>query len=272
VVQQIPGAGAPPRRGRPPDPRKRRAIARAATRLFLQRGFAGTSMDAVARAAGVSKLTVYAHFGDKDRLFQAIVRERCDAYNQPGSYETRPGLPVRDALCRIGRNFMGLILDPEVLRLHRVMVGEAARRPKMAELFFAAGPERTTGLLAEFLARGAERGDLELADPRLAADQFHALLTGMPHFRATLNVGPRLTPQQVHAHVERCVDLFLRGYGTGPGARGPDEHSSRGRAATRPAARDRGRGGRARGDGGRPEARPSGRALPARPAAAPPTR
>jgi TetR/AcrR family transcriptional repressor of mexJK operon len=271
VVQQITGPDPTPRRGRPPDPRKRRAIARAATRLFFQRGFAGTSMDAVARAAGVSKLTVYAHFGDKDRLFQAIVRERCDAYNRPESYDTRPGLPVRDALRRIGRNFVGLVLDPEVLRLHRVMVGEAARRPKMAELFFAAGPERTTGLLAEFLARGAARGDLALSDPRLAADQFHALLTGMPHFRATLNVGPRLTPRQADAHVERCVDLFLRAYGAAPRDDASEGLSSRGRAGARPAGRARRRGGRDRGDERR-VARPSVRARPARPAAGPPTR
>jgi TetR/AcrR family transcriptional repressor of mexJK operon len=214
-------AGPPPRRGRPPDARKRRAIARAAARLFFQRGFAGTSMDAVARAAGVSKLTVYAHFGDKDRLFQAVVRERCDRYNRPESYEIRPGLPAREALLRIGRNFMRLILDPEVLRFHRVMVGEAARRPKMAELFFAAGPERATGRLTEFLSRGAARGDFEIDDPRLAADHFHSLLKGMPHFRATLNLRPRISPQQLERHVEGCVDVFLRAYGVRPRAGAP---------------------------------------------------
>ncbi len=212
MVQQIPRSGTP-RRGRPPDPRKRRAIARAAARLFFRRGFAGTSMGAVARAAGVSKLTVYAHFGDKDQLFQAVVRERCDRYNRPESYQIGPGLPARQALHRIGRNFMRLVLDPEVLRFHRVMVGEAARRPKMAQLFFAAGPQRTTDRLTEFLGRGAARGDFELGDPRRAADQFHALLTGMPHFRATLNLRPRSSPRELERHVEDCVDLFLRAYG-----------------------------------------------------------
>jgi TetR/AcrR family transcriptional regulator, mexJK operon transcriptional repressor len=203
------------RRGRPPDPRKHRAIARAATRLFLERGFAGTSMDAVARAAGVSKLTVYAHFGDKDALFQAIVRERCERYNRPESFERYLALPPRDALSRIGHNFLALLLDPEVLRLHRVMVGEAGRRPKMAELFFEAGPERLAALVADFLRRSAELGRLELEDPRLAADQLHALFTGMPHFRASLNVAPKQTRAETARHVERCVDLFLRAYGRG---------------------------------------------------------
>lgn len=202
-----------PRRGRPPDPRKRRAILRAATRLFLQRGFAGTSMDAIAGAAGVSKLTLYAHFGSKDGLFQEMVRERCASYGQGGSYEALLAVPPRAALGRIGRSFLGLLLDPEVVRLHNVIAAESARRPRMARLFFSAGPERISAALADYLRRATEGGQLAVPDPALAAEQFHALVKGMPHFRATLHLRPPPTPAGLRANVERCVDLFLRAYG-----------------------------------------------------------
>jgi TetR/AcrR family transcriptional repressor of mexJK operon len=208
---KIPRSGA--RRGRPPDPGKRRAILRAATRLFLSRGFAGTSMDAVAREAGVSKLTVYGHFHDKESLFQAMVRARCDAYNRPEDLERYVALEPRDALQRMGRNFLSLLMSPQVLELHRVMVGEAARRPKMAELFFAAGPERTSALFAEYFRRATELGRLRVDDPETAAEHFQTLVKGMLHFRATLGLRPRPTRAQARAQVARAVDAFLRAYG-----------------------------------------------------------
>ena len=70
-----------PSPGRPKDMEKRAAVLEAAKNLFVSRGFEGTSMDAVAAEAGVSKLTVYSHFGDKDTLFKAAVQSKCE---QPG--------------------------------------------------------------------------------------------------------------------------------------------------------------------------------------------
>jgi TetR/AcrR family transcriptional repressor of mexJK operon len=188
---------------------------RAATRIFLAQGFAGASMDAIARAARVSKLTLYSHFGDKEGLFQEIVRERCDSFSRPESYEALLALPLRTGLCRIGHNFLALLLDSEVLRLHRVLVGEAARHRKMAELFFEAGPERSAGYLADFLRRASTTGRHRIPDPELGAQQLMALWKGRPHFRATLGLRPRPSAKQVAAHVEASVDLFLRAYAEG---------------------------------------------------------
>jgi TetR/AcrR family transcriptional repressor of mexJK operon len=228
-------------RGRPPDAAKRAAIARAASRLFLERGFAGTSIEAVARRAGVSKPTVYAHFGDKDGLFQTIVRERCESYAPPESPDGLLALPPREALRRLGHSFVSLLFDPEVLRLHRVLVGEADRHPKMSELFFEAGPERVSGALAGLLRRGSERGDYRIDDPVIAAQHFHALLRGMLHFRATLNLRPRASAAEIEEHVERCVDVFLRAHGAPRGRRL--------RGGSRSARRDGGRRPRPRGRG-----------------------
>ncbi len=202
-----------PRRGRPKDLGKRQAILDAATQLFLEHGFVGTSMDAVAASADVSKLTVYAHFADKDGLFQAIVRARCEADNRPARFDDYLDLPPREALTEMGRNFLALLLSPDVLRLYAVITAEARRRPKVAELFYAAGPERLTALFVDYFRRASARGQYAIDDPEVAADQFLSLLKGILHFRATLSLRPRATLAQVAAQVEKSVALFLRAYG-----------------------------------------------------------
>ena len=201
-----------PRRGRPPDLRKRQDILQAATKLFLARGFVGASMEAIAAAAGVSKLTVYSHFEDKERLFQEIVRARCDAYNAPDGFEAKLSEPLERVLGEIGRNFLSLLLADEALRLNRVMVTESVRQPRMAELFYAAGPMRLVARLADYLRRLAQRGDLELDDPREAAEQFLSLVKGPIQYRALLNLQPRTSRAQAGAQVDAAVKTFLRAF------------------------------------------------------------
>ncbi len=202
-------------RGRPPDPRKREAILRAATRLFLARGYAGASLDAVAAAARVSKPTVYAHYGDKEGLFQAVVRARCDAYNRPADFEGYAALPVDEALRRIGRNFLALLLSAESLRLGRAIVAEAERRPRVARLFFEAGPDRAVSRVSDFLRESTRRGVLDAPDADLAAAELLALLKGKIHYAATLGLRLPRPESDVERHGARSVATFLRAYGPG---------------------------------------------------------
>jgi TetR/AcrR family transcriptional repressor of mexJK operon len=212
-ARSSPPSAAPRRgRGRPKDLGKRQAILDAATAIFLARGFAGASMDAVAEAAGVSKITVYAHFADKENLFSAMIRARCEAYNRPERFEAYADLAPREALVEMGRNFLALLLDPEVLRLYRVISAEATSRPKVAQLFYAAGPERAIELFTDYFRRAIARGHFARSDPAVIADDFLALLKGRLHFRATLNLRPRARPAEVEAHVEHVVDVLLRAY------------------------------------------------------------
>jgi TetR/AcrR family transcriptional repressor of mexJK operon len=205
-------------RGRPKDLGKRDAILAAATARFLEHGFAGTSMEAVAELAGVSKITVYAHFADKQNLFQSMIRDRCEAYNRPERFEGYLDLPPREALVEMGRNFLALLLDPEVLALYRVIGAEATQRPEVAELFHAAGPERARELFSDFFRRAAARGHFTREDPGRITDDFMSLLKGRLHFRAQLNLGPRPRRAEIDAHVEHVVALLLRAYGQGKGS------------------------------------------------------
>lgn len=99
--------------GRPKDLEKRAAILAAAKRLFPDSGFEGTSMDAIAADAGVSKLTVYSHFRDKETLFTAAIRERCEEQMPEALFDVDLQGPVRGQLEAIARAFFTLVAAPE---------------------------------------------------------------------------------------------------------------------------------------------------------------
>src|SRR4051812_7291322 len=104
--------------GRPKDLEKGAAILEAAKRLFTTQGFDGTSMDQIAAAAGVSKLTVYSHFGDKENLFAACAKAYCEQQLPPTLFEPHPEVPLRQRLLDIARAFFGMISSPEAIAGH----------------------------------------------------------------------------------------------------------------------------------------------------------
>ena len=205
-------AGTP---GRPKDPEKRAALVEAAGVLFCQYGFDAVSLEAVAHAAGVSKLTIYSHFGDKEGLFAAAVEARCAAQLPHGLFELPTDLPMADALREIGRGFIDLVYSEEAMQLMRMMAGQAAQAgqsTRLAQLYFQAGPKRVLEEMEGFLEVAKQRGQLALDDPRLAAAQFFVLLKGLHHFRILLGLEPLPLPKALDAHVQQCVDLFLRAH------------------------------------------------------------
>lgn len=193
--------------------RKHRSILDAATDLFLRDGFRGTSMDAVAKAAGVSKQTVYAHFADKKALFTAIVEGTLD----------RAGGPVRAEMAELtdparlrdlARGYVDAVMRPQVLALRRMIIGEATRQPELARLYYTQAPEGTMADLAEAFARLTERGVLHAPDPRLAADHFAFLVLGFPLDKALFHMDdPVFTQAELHAHADAGVTAFLAAYG-----------------------------------------------------------
>ena len=112
--------------GRPKDLEKRAAILAAAKRLFPLAGFEGTSMDAIAAEAGVSKLTVYSHFTDKETLFVAAIRERCTDQVPDALFDVDTSGPVRGQLVAIAHAFLNLITSPEAISLHRLLTSSGS--------------------------------------------------------------------------------------------------------------------------------------------------
>ena len=201
--------------GRPKDLEKRAAILEAAKDLFTVRGYAGVSMDAIAQAAGVSKLTVYNHFEDKETLFLAAVRAKCEAQLPHEIFENPAPGPVRDQLLGIARAFVALMSSEEAVQLHRTLITEGRADPALPKLFYEAGPRRTIEELATFLTARNRDGVLDVPDVHRAAAHFFNLLKGELHMRLLIGFGDAPTAQEIEAHVQSGVDLFVRAYGTG---------------------------------------------------------
>lgn len=198
--------------GRPKDLEKRAAILQAAKRLFTTLGFEGTSMDAIANAAAVSKLTVYSHYQDKERLFAAAVECVCQEQMPTEIFNADLKGPIRNQLLTIARAFFSLITSEEAMAVHRTIVANARQNPKLAEMFWEAGPKRTQEGLESFLRDEVKGGKLEIADLHRAASQFFCLLKGECHARMEFGCGELPCPQETDEHLNATVDMFLRAY------------------------------------------------------------
>mgnify|MGYP001041078682 CR=1 FL=1 len=219
-VRSIAKSGKAAAPGRPKDLGKRAAILDAARRLFTTQGFDGVSMDQIAAEAGVSKLTVYSHYGDKETLFAAAAKAYCDQ-QLPGSlFEPRPDLPLRERLLQIGRVFFAMVASPEAVAAHRMLSTPQMAETAVPRMFWDAGPQRVQDAFAELLRARMAAGQLAIDDVPRAASQFFALLKGEPHAQQVFGCGA-LRNGDTEAHLAATVDLFLRAYGVrGTSARG----------------------------------------------------
>ncbi|MFT0868736.1 TetR/AcrR family transcriptional regulator [Pseudomonas sp. CAM1A] len=198
--------------GRPKDLAKREAILEAAKRLFLSLGYANTSMDAVAAAAGVSKLTVYSHFTDKQTLFGAAVMATCQNQLPDLMFEYPEGAAVEDVLLNIARGFQALISSDEAVKLSRLIFALGSQDPGFGQYFYAAGPKRVMSGMEALLRCVDQRGLLRIDNPWQAAEHFFCLVKGAPDYRLLLGCSPALEGDEAEAHVREAVGVFVRAF------------------------------------------------------------
>ena len=191
---------------------KAESILAASKRAFLAAGFGAVSMDTIAREAGVSKATVYAHFGSKEELFGAVIERECERYFDRFSAGELDPRDVRASLTILGRRFLELILSPDAIALHRIIVGEVTRFPLLGEVFWRAGPERERVQIESFLRSAAAAGGLSLPDARLAAEQFVSLVRADVQLRQLLRLEAEPAGRDIEIVVEGAVDTFLRAF------------------------------------------------------------
>ena len=198
-----------PPAGRPRSEEKRAAILEAAVTLFLTDGPGATSMDAIAREAGVSKQTVYSHFGDKESLFEACIQNKVSSY-RVAEIPDLAEIGLHEALTELAGRFMELLMDPHVVSMFRVVIGTAASHPEIGALFYRNGPERTIKALANLLGEHAARGDIEVDDPQDAAALFMDMLAAHMQRRMLLGVANAPNKATRQAQIQRTVDRFMR--------------------------------------------------------------
>lgn len=210
----------PPSGGRPSREeaagRDRRVLATAAA-MFEQRGYEGTTIDALAEAAGVGKPTLYARFGDKGGLFAAVFRLRVEAVLAPVAAEASAAAALHDpadlpqALRTVGTLLLQRGLLPDTVALSRIIVGEAGRFPELARLSHAEGWLRCVGLVAGLLRSFEAVGAIAVGpDVEEAADLFLSLIMGRKQ-RAVMLGLPAPDAEAIVRRVARCVDIFLNG-------------------------------------------------------------
>lgn len=211
-------AATEPARAEEPLGAKARQILDAAKRLFMAQGYGPVSMDAIAREAGVSKATLYAHFASKQDLFAAIIRGECRRHAAALAPPDSGHEDVGAALRQFGRAFAELVFSPPAIAVYRIIFAEAPRFPELGRAFYEAAPRPTSTHLAAFLRQASERGELAVPDPELAAEQLLAMLKGTRDTRCLLGVAPPPSPVELARRVDSAVDLFLRGYAPGRSA------------------------------------------------------
>ena len=170
TVEQV-----PTNRGRPKDAGKRKDIMDAARQLFLQHGFHGTSMDALAKEACVSKATLYSHFEDKDALYRALINDKMADY-KVDDFTDMLNWDVASDLQLIANHMLDLIFDPEALDMLRMVIAEGRTGSGVAALFKEVGPQRLLSQISEYLERQKSRGTTYIEDVEADTSLFASLV------------------------------------------------------------------------------------------------
>jgi AcrR family transcriptional regulator len=185
----------------------------AAQAVFLEQGYAATTMDAVARRAGVSKATLYAYFEGKDALFLEMVRRgRRDLGDAVRSIVAAPDIDPLEALRLAGLRFLRFITLPAKLTLFRAVIGESQRFPQIGGQIFGAGRNEILDVFTAALRRCDASGALRVPDPEEAARQYLSLIKGDLQLRALLDPTLVVTEEQVERNVGNGLALLRSHY------------------------------------------------------------
>jgi len=196
---------------------KRALIEDAAIRRFLSDGFESTTMDGIAEAAGVSKRTVYDHFGDKERLFTAVVSSvvgRAGRITAAIAEAFESMTDPRQDLSAFALEYAAAVLSPDIVSLRRLVIREAERFPELARTYYDSAPGAAIAALSEGFELLSSRGLLDVIDSKDAAQQFAYLVLGDLMDRALFLPGGPPSADAIEQRARSAVAMFLRAHST----------------------------------------------------------
>ena len=192
---------------------RRDGILDVARDCFLADGYAATSMSAIAARLGGSKGTLYNYFKSKEELFEAVMQRQCGALAETLFDVEHDGDDARERLEHFGAAFLKLLLTPESIGIHRVVVGESGRFPEVGRMFYEMGPKVILTKMAGYLSDLMDQGVLRRADSFVAAQHFKDLtISGVQQPRTWGVLTGELSDAEVESQVTMAVDTFLRAY------------------------------------------------------------
>ncbi|MEV7520532.1 TetR/AcrR family transcriptional regulator [Streptomyces sp. NPDC091371] len=207
-----------------PDPsdnaqRKRQAIIDAAVAEFLAEGYSAASMDTITSRSGVSKATIYKHFGNKERLFLAVIAgilPETYAGLEPCNSTLTQAPDLRAALIGLTSDFATVLLRPDIMSLRRLVIGEIDRFPQLGRLWYRVTYDMNNGPLTQAIAELGELGRLDAPDPALAAQQLLGATVGILQLVRTFAPDSEIDHAELTRVVTSGVDLFLARYAVPP--------------------------------------------------------
>jgi AcrR family transcriptional regulator len=194
-----------------PEPAKRRQILDGSRRVFLADGFDGASMNDIARAAGVSKGTLYVYFSSKEQLFEALIREDRQQQAERLIIPDDAADP-RAALAAWGRELLALMTQPEMIALVRIVIGATAKFPNLGRAFYESGPCYGETRLGARLEAWRASGALQFADGRMAARLFIDLCKSGLLNACLFGAAETASPEAIAHNVDAAVEAFLKLY------------------------------------------------------------
>ena len=200
------------RAGRPKDAAKRASIMAAAMGLFRLQPYETVTMEAVAARAGVSKMTLYSHFADKETIFETVVREMSDEMMSAISGPDQGEAPLRERLNRIGIAFLTVVLDASVRMIRHTLSASLHADQALARRFYDAGPGRTRLALSAIIEGAAARGELTIDSPEWAADDLISLWEGGLPAQLAFGLVEQTTVDEIARRARRGTEIFLRAY------------------------------------------------------------
>lgn len=195
-----------------PRSAKRDAILAAAVELFLEVGYGAASINLLVERVGGSKSTVYAHFENKEKLFEAVIGKVIGEVTASLHGVEVAGLDLRRGLELIGKHLHGLVMSERHIGLVRLVVAEARRFPEIGRIYYRYGPGLAYKGLEEFLGQQAGSGHIGIEDPEQAAEFFAGMLLHRGTFRRLCVDGEPPGKARAAKTVADAVDRFIRAY------------------------------------------------------------
>ncbi len=182
--------------------------------VFMADGFEGASVDDIARAAGVSKATLYSYFPDKRLLFMEVAKAECLRQADMAIETIDMTRDVRVVLCDIARHMVDFFTSDFSQRTFRICIAESDRFPELGREFYNNGPVLFRTHMTEFLDKAIELGDLKIEDTALASDQFAELCKADLFPRMMFNVSKSFSKDEKSRVVDGAVSMFMARYAT----------------------------------------------------------
>ncbi|PRY74842.1 AcrR family transcriptional regulator [Yoonia maritima] len=204
----MPDGSEEPKKGRKFD-----QVLDGARKVFLCDGFDGASVDDIAKAAGVSKATLYSYFPDKRFLFMQVAKAECCKQAERAIETIDMDAPVQDVLYQAAREIGDFITSDFGMRIFRVCVGEGGRFPELGRQFYESGPLLVRDRLVTYFDKAIAKGDLIISDRELAADQFNELCRADLFPRMIFNMADSFSADEKQRVAKGAVDVFMARYG-----------------------------------------------------------